>query len=76
MEKIQQIVDLLDQHIDDINFAKSNISKIENEIARKENNIWKASELGKSINKNERNVYLEFLYSFIIIGLILYLIFS
>ena len=30
MEKIQQIVDLLDQHIDDIDFAKSNISKIEN----------------------------------------------
>jgi len=75
MEKIQQIVDLLDQHIDDIDFAKSNISKIENEIARKENNIWKASELEKSIKKNERNVYLEFLYSFIIIALILYLIF-
>jgi hypothetical protein len=75
MEKIQQIVDLLDQHIDDIDFAKSNISKIENEIARKENNIWKASELGKAIKKNERNVYLEFFYSFIIIGLILYLIF-
>ena len=75
MEKIQQIVDLLDQHIDDIDFAKSNISKIENEIARKENSIWKASELEKSIKKNERNVYLEFLYSFIIIALILYLIF-
>ena len=39
MEKIQQIVDLLDQHIDDIDFAKSNISKIENEIERKKNNI-------------------------------------
>ena len=75
MEKIQEIVNLLDQHIDDIDFAKSSISKIENEIARKENNIWKASELGKSIKKNERNVYLEFIYSFIIIGLILYLIF-
>lgn len=75
MEKIQQIVDLLDQHIDDIDFAKSNISKIENEIERKKNNIWRASELEKSIKKNERNVYLEFLYSFIIVGLILYLIF-
>lgn len=75
MGKIQEIVDLLDQHIDDIDFAKSNISKIENEIERKENNIWKASELEKSIKKNERNVYLEFVYSFIIIGLILYLIF-
>lgn len=75
MEKIQQIVDLLDQHIGDIDFAKSNISKIENEIERKKNNIWRASELEKSIKKNERNVYLEFLYSFIIIGLILYLIF-
>ena len=75
MEKIQQIVDLLDQHIDDIDFAKTNISKIENEIERKKEDIWLASELGKSIKKNERNVYLEFLYSFIIIGLILYLIF-
>ena len=75
MEKIQQIVDLLDQHIDDIDCAKSNISKIENEIERKKNNIWRASELEKSIKKNERNVYLEFLYSFIIVGLILYLIF-
>ena len=74
MEKIQQIVDLLEKHIDDIDFAKSNISKIENEIERKKNNIWRASELEKSIKKNERNVYLEFLYSFIIIGLILYLI--
>ncbi|HFG0566543.1 hypothetical protein LIS90_11930 [Flavobacterium psychrophilum] len=74
MEKIQQIVDLLDQHIDDIDYAKSNISKIENEIERKKNNIWRASELEKSIKKNERNVYLEFLYSFIIVGLILYLI--
>lgn len=75
MEKIQQIVDLLDHHIDDIDFAKSNISKIENEIERKKNNIWRASELETSIKKNERNVYLEFLYSFIIVGLILYLIF-
>ena len=75
MEKIQQIVDLLDQHIDDIDFAKTNISKIENEIERKKEDIWLASEIGKSIKKNERNVYLEFLYSFIIIGLILYLIF-
>ena len=71
MEKIQQIVDLLDQHIDDIDFAKSNISKIENEIERKKNNIWRASELEKSIKKNERNVYLEFLYSFLIIGLLI-----
>ena len=75
MEKIQQIVDLLDQHINDFDFAKSNISKIKNEIERKKNNIWRASELEKSIKKNERNVYLEFLYSFLIIGLILYLIF-
>ncbi len=75
MGKIQEIVDLLDQHIDDIDFAKSNISKIENEIERKENNIWKASELEKSIKKNERNVYLEFFYSSLIIALILYLIF-
>ncbi|MFV5698081.1 hypothetical protein ACM55H_06890 [Flavobacterium sp. ZT3R17] len=75
MGKIQEIVDLLDQHIDDIDFAKSNISKIENEIVRKENNIWKASELEKSIKKNERNIYLEFFYSSLIIALILYLIF-
>ncbi len=75
MEKIQEIVDLLDQHIDDIDFAKSNITKIENEIDRKKNNIWKASELEKSIKKNERNVYLEFFYSSLIIALILYLIF-
>ena len=74
MEKIQEIVDLLDQHIDDIDFAKSNISKIENEIERKKNSIWKASELEKAIKKNERKVYIQFLYSFIIIGLILYLI--
>ena len=75
MEKIQEVVDLLNQHIDDIDFAKSNISKIENEIERKKNSIWKASEIEKSIKKNERKVYIEFFYSFIIIGLILYLIF-
>ena len=75
MEKIQEVVDLLNQHIDDIDFAKSNISKIENEIERNKNSIWKASEIEKSIKKNERKVYIEFFYSFIIIGLILYLIF-
>ena len=58
-----------------INDVFNHISKIENEIERKKNNIWRASELEKSIKKNERNVYLEFLYSFIIVGLILYLIF-
>ncbi|GIZ08039.1 hypothetical protein [Flavobacterium sp. UMI-01] len=75
MEKIQELVDLLDLHIDDIDFAKSNISKIENEIDRKKNNIWKASELEKSIKKNERNVYLEFFYSSLIIALIINIIF-
>ena len=74
MEKIQQIVDLLDQHIDDIDFAKTNISKIENEIERKKEDIWLASEIESSIKENEKKVYLEFLYSFIIIILILYLI--
>jgi hypothetical protein len=75
MEKIQEIVDLLEQHIDDINYAKSNISDIEDEIERKKEDIWLASEIESSIKENEKKVYLEFLYSFIIIGLILYLIF-
>ena len=74
MEKIQQIVDLLDKHIDDIDFAKTSISKIENEIERKKEDIWLASEIESSIKENEKKVYLEFLYSFIIIILILYLI--
>ena len=75
MEKIQEIVDLLEQHIDDINYAKSNISNIEDEIERKKEDIWLASEIENSIKENEKKVYLEFLYSFIIICLILYLIF-
>lgn len=75
MEKIQETIDLLDHLIEDNDFAKSNFSKIENEIERRKENIRKASELEKSIKKNERNVYLEFFYSFIVIGLILYLIF-
>lgn len=86
MEKIQEIVDLLDQHNDDVKRAKSNISKSENkfyqqkniineEICERKNTIRRVIELEKSIVKNEKKVYLQFLYSFILIGLILYMIF-
>ena len=86
MEKIQEIVDLLDQHNDDVKRAKSNISKSENkfyqqkniineEIYERKNTIRIVIELEKSITKNEKKVYLQFLYSFILIGLILYIIF-
>ncbi len=86
MEKIQEIVDLLDQHNDDVKRAKSNISKSENkfyqqkniineEIYERKNAIKRVIELEKSITQNEKKVYLQFLYSFILIGLILYMIF-
>ena len=86
MGKIQEIVDLLDQHNDDVKRAKSNISKSENkfyqqkniineEIYERKNTIRIVMELEKSITKNEKKVYLQFLYSFILIGLILYIIF-
>ena len=86
MGKIQEIVDLLDQHNDDVKRAKSNISKSENkfyqqkniineEIYERKNTIRIVIELEKSITKNEKKVYLQFLYSFILIGLILYIIF-
>ncbi len=86
MEKIQEIVDLLDQHNNDVKRAKSNISKSENkfyqqkniineEIYERKNTIRRVIDLEKSITKNEKKVYLQFLYSFIVIGLILYIIF-
>lgn len=86
MEKIQEIIDLLDQHNAEVKSAKSNISKTKNkfyhqkntisdEIYDRKNTIRRVIELEKSITKNEKKVYLQFLYSFILIGLILYMIF-
>ena len=62
--------------------ANNKLTKFNNDINRKSNkfntletSLKKFVLLKENIKKNERNVYLEFLYSFIIVGLILYLLF-
>ncbi|MFK7048847.1 hypothetical protein V3Q77_03000 [Flavobacterium davisii] len=75
MQNIKDIIILLDNHIEDINFANSNIATIQSELNRRKNDIRLVRDFEISLKKNKKNVYIQILLSFVIIGFILYLIF-
>ena len=75
MEKVQEVLILIEKHIDDIDFANSKIENIKTKIDNKKKSIKYVIEIEQSIKKNVKKVYIQFLYSLILIGFILYLLF-